>query len=96
MAMVYQHVPGFVEAERKHAEVDTLEAVLALPWVNAWEDTIDINGTDHRFKGWARSGDHLMAVFSGEFWWVVALVRPPAIMNALPIWEEPHSSTPEA
>lgn len=89
---VRQHIPGFVNDGEGGEEttVESLEQLLALPWVKGWE-----RGD---FYQWALSptgvghlSGYLMAVVDeGTKWWVVALLDPIApLLGQLPTWKAP-------
>lgn len=97
MIRVVQHRMGALIGETESAEVATMEAALALPWVTRW-------ATDPRFfrfsLSWREAGTvgprgplpvRLMAEMDGgAVWWVVAFVYGIKLgAGDLPTWEPP-------
>jgi hypothetical protein len=94
--LVQQHIPHFIEGlTPERTEVATLEELLALPWVRRWEPAT-----------WMRSllpdiGCALLMAIVHEAGapvdqhWVIAYVRPPEALDALPLWTHDRCRPPE-
>lgn len=86
---VRQHIPGFLTGhEPVVAEFDTLEELLAVPFVAHWKS----NPGFHRFSMNVEVGlSYLMAEYhNGKEWWVVGYLS--GSIPGLPRWEIPGES----
>lgn len=81
MNEIRQHVPGFVDGvEPNVVAFDTLEQLLAIPFVKRWTDS-------ERFYRLSVNDEvYLIAEFNGgREWWVVGYLRDP--VPFLPEWD---------
>jgi len=97
-----QHVPAFVDGvDRREADVDSLAALLAVPWIARWaeDDLVARDGvvSVRPFYRWSLS-DHgtgrqiLMAEYEqGDHFWVVAFVTSDEPLD-LPAWTETETA----
>jgi hypothetical protein len=83
---IVQHVPAFVDAEPQRAEFDTLDELLAVPWVAQWQDP---KTTGHQFCRFCISEELLIVeADEGRWWWVVGRLSHPERVQ-LPPWRGP-------
>lgn len=77
-----QHIPDFCDGfDRHEVEADTIEEILACPWVESWQRDDGF----YRFE--ISEGRYLMAVFNnGAKWWVVGYFDDATGVD-LPIWK---------
>lgn len=80
---IVQHIPGFVETEKEPERVDfdTLEELLAIPFVASWK-------ADPPFERFSLSMNHLMAEMKDGSYWVVGYLQHPELVQ-LPQWRGP-------
>ena len=89
MTTVKQHIPGFVTGvDPAEAQFDTLEDLLAVPFVRQWSDA-----RLERFSiaDDASYADLLMAEMKDGKFWVVGFIDKGAAPPQLPIW---HDASP--
>jgi hypothetical protein len=95
---VRQHIPGFVDTHPPYStEVDSLAALLAIPWIASWahDDLVAKDGhvSVRPFYRWSvadrgTSRQTLMAEFeNGDHFWVVAFLDSDQPID-LPDWTE--------
>lgn len=79
MNEIRQHRPAFFEGwENETIQFDTLEELLAIPWVK----NFSAHGNFHQYSV---SGNHLMAEYrGGREWWVVGTLKHD--VEGLPKW----------
>ena len=97
MATILQHLPGFVDGTPEQATFDTLEELLALPFVAEWRAHAQPWG--NAFYRYSLSQDvagaFLMAEFDkGAEWYVIGTLTDAVDgrLTSLPRWEEPPES----
>jgi hypothetical protein len=96
---IRQHVPAFCDGfEKKTAQFDTLEELLAVPWIHSWTEDAPVE----RFswsKPWDTPVPVLMAELANGEHWVVGFFRdcPDPGVLGLPKWAGPRTeSLPKA
>lgn len=77
---IKQRIPGFIEGvEPQEAEVESLDQLLGLPWIQRWT-------SDKTFEKlmWAPDG-FLMAILKDKSFWVIAYMESNDF--GLPVWK---------
>lgn len=80
---IVQHFPSYMDFDAECIGFDTLDELMAIPWVKHFSTLKDF----HRFSG----GTHLMAEMEdGYSWWAVGRLRYP--VDGLPTWEAKYKN----
>lgn len=81
---IRQYRPAFFEGfENETVEFDTLEELLAIPWVHSWSEQKAIPETEEGgFDRYSKSDGHLMAELKGpRAWWVIGFIKHPDLVD---------------
>jgi hypothetical protein len=84
MNRIKQHLPGFVDGEPQEANFDTVEDLLAIPWVGFFKQRPS-------FMRFSKSRELLMAEMRDEHW-VVGYIKEPDRVD-LPLWQGHRKQT---
>lgn len=97
---ILQHIPGYIEATPEAATFDTLDQLLAVPFVAMWPDRPSAWG-DHFYR-FSLSHDDTRLLLMAEFdkgakYYVVGFLDPSAehLVTALPRWSPPPDEPDE-
>jgi hypothetical protein len=90
---VKQYVPNFVDTDRRlEADVDTLEQLLALPWIEHWQHDEGVGFRRYSVSRDSIFGKHLLMVeveLDKPAWYVISMVEGDEVLDLLPAWKHP-------
>ena len=76
MISVTQHLPNFVDGERKTAQCSDPKNLLDISFISTWRE-------NRLFKKFSASGEHLMVELTDGRYFVVAFVDPVSALSHL-------------